>query len=193
MSPRLPFSSGDRDEFCHPTDGWLLLDRAVTYDNWITWRHALPAAHSARQRLSQPVAQAIAALAHELHLIHQRLANYTELSTTPFLIPRWWDPYAEDQWNTGGICLFRIEDVATQEIIHSWDSHRGQVELRGVSDRHLEATLITAPAKGRSARSRPEGSPAAASPRRKRQSPPPGTPAASARLPPLAPSTPLPP
>lgn len=183
MSPHLPYSEGDHDEFHHPVDGWLLLDRAITFDSWITWRHALPPARAARQLLTKSVSSAIAALAHELHLVHQRMASYAELSTTPFLVPRWWDPYADDRWSTGELCLFCIEGAATEEILKAWDVCRGQLELRGVSGRHLEAALVRAPAKARSARRKPEEPPAAKSPRRKRQSPPPETPAASA-LPP---------
>lgn len=142
MTPHLSYAWNDNDEFLHPEEGWLLLDRAVSFDSWITWRQALPDAQTARRLLTADVARSITALAYEIHRIHQRLPNFMRLGESPFVFSRWWDPYAEDEWREGRICLFRIDGFRAAVFADRRpdDCHLG---LRVVSESYLEASLVS--------------------------------------------------
>ena len=145
MTPHLSYARNDNDEFLHPGEGWLLLDRAVSFDSWITWRQALPDAPTARQQLTGDVAQAITALAYEIHRIHQRLPGYMRLGESPFVFSRWWDPYAEDEWRGGGICLFRIDGFRAA-VIEDRRPEGGHIRTRIISEHYIEAALVSDPA-----------------------------------------------
>lgn len=109
--PHLPYAFHDDDEFCHPTDGWLLLDRTIVFDSWILWRHALPLDRRGRSLLHAEAAALITALAERLHAIHLRMPGYNSLDDTPFVFTRWWNPHSEDEAsNSGSSCVFRIKD-----------------------------------------------------------------------------------
>lgn len=145
VPPHLPYAYHDDDEFLHPDEGWLLLDRAIVYDSWLAWRHALPESRAARERLTAEAALAITALAYEVHRIHQRLPGYMRLGASPFKVSRWWDPYADDEWAAGGICLFRIDDFRGA-IVKDRQEPSSQVSLRVLSEHWVEASLISEPA-----------------------------------------------
>jgi hypothetical protein len=87
MSPHLPYAYGDDDEFRHPCGDWYLLDRAITHDSWLTWRHALPEGRQLRNRLPLAVSEAITALALRLDDLHQRLPGYRHPLGLPFVVP----------------------------------------------------------------------------------------------------------
>jgi len=176
VSPHLPYAYNDEDEFHHPTAGWLLLDRAVVYDSWISWRHVLPRGSSGRQALSAGVNDAILALAAELHSIHQRLPSYRDLGESPFHVTRWWDPCADDLWSTGKLCIFSVDDCSSDEFIVHWLPAESGLHLEALGDTYVRARLLTIPAENPGS-PRPGAAPPRARGRsRKRQSPPPETP-----------------
>lgn len=175
MSPHLPYAYNDDDEFLHPVDGWLLLDRAITYDSWISWRHALPSDRQGRNAMTSSVSDAIAAVAEAIHELHQRMPGYQRLDRSPFAFPRWWDPRADDEWQTGRCCLFRLEGSRSRDLLEQWSPARSAINLVAVSDSHLEAALISShpgvPQGGPPGGGRPRGRGGS----RRRQSPPPQT------------------
>jgi len=42
MTYHCPASFGPNEEFLAPTGEWLSVFRAIAYDSWLLWRHALP-------------------------------------------------------------------------------------------------------------------------------------------------------
>jgi len=142
--PHLPYAQDDDDEFRHPTEGWLLLDRTIAFDSWISWRHALPADRNGRTLLHESAAALIRALAERLHAIHQRLPGYADLDDSPFVFPRWWDPDPESEWHSGGRCLFRVEGHSADAILTAALSSRSNcLRLSSASGGLLEAELVT--------------------------------------------------
>lgn len=142
--PHLPYAFDDDDEFEHPTEGWLLLDRTIAFDSWILWRHALPPDRGGRSRLREPAAALITALAERLHAIHQRLPGYASLDDSPFVFPRWWDPDPGSEWSSGGHCLFRIEGHSGDVVLAAALSGRNTcLRLSTASGGLLDAELLT--------------------------------------------------
>lgn len=147
MSPHLPYGFGDNDEFHHPISGWQLLELAIAFDGWISWRQALPEDRHSRGLLTTEIASAIITLARGIHAVHQRVPGYDTLDRSPFVFPRWWDPSANDEWASGGICLFRLENSSIHEFLHYWQPESSSIRLRPVSAIHLEARLVVTPEK----------------------------------------------
>lgn len=143
MTPHLPYAFCDEDEFHHPVSGWLLMDRSITFDNWLSWRHALPGDRRGYDRLTGAITESIAGLAAAIHEVHQRLPGYQRLDRSPFVIPRWWDPFADDGWESGCYCLFRVDGCCGQDFLDYWEPERSVVNLAVVSESYLEASLLS--------------------------------------------------
>jgi len=172
MSPHLPYAYGDNDEFRHPSGGWYLLDRAITHDSWLTWRHALPEDQRLRNQLPLAVSEAITALALRLDDLHQRLPGYRDLWDCPFVVPRWWDPDAADEgWRSGRCCLLRIEGFSSEQLasalVYAQQEHWSALP---VSEQFLEFRLAKEAPLGVALS--PRGAAAPGSRPRKRRSPP---------------------
>lgn len=153
--PHLPWAEHEDDEFCHPSHGWYLLSRCIIYDGWLSWRHAIPDSRKARHQMPLDVSISIALLAQAVDDVHRTVPGYSELDDTPFEVFRWWDPEADDEWQTGCCVLFRYgssslpsEDSPAMVFQSAWDAkfgHDGPATLTAVTERHLEATLIRTP------------------------------------------------
>lgn len=181
MSPHLPYAYSDKDEFHHPIDGWLLLDRAVVHDSWLSWRHVLPRGSRDCRALDKDTNNAILALAAELHAIHQLIPGYRDLGESPFRVIRWWDSRSEHSaWRSGRLCVFSLADCSSSDFIGHWSPEGSNLLLEPVNDPFsgacVRAWLLTIPA-GDPAAPRPVGGPRRGRGQsRKRPSPPPGTP-----------------
>jgi hypothetical protein len=123
--PHLPYALDDDDEFFHPKEGWLLLDRTIAFDSWIHWRQALPKSRLGRSRLCERTAALIEALAERLHALHQHLPGYADLDDTPFRFSRWWEPSSEGQWSQGSSCVFRIDGCAGRDVVEAYSATPG--------------------------------------------------------------------
>lgn len=145
MTPHLPYAYDEYDEFLHPTMGWLLLDRAIAYDGWISWRHALPENPYNRNSIPVKVSEAITFLAEEIHSVHQKMPGYADLGESPLVFPRWWDPYSGDEWATGLCCLFRVSGFTSGQVLQHWNENSSLAELKAVSGSHIEARVKTTP------------------------------------------------
>lgn len=144
--PHLPYASDDDDEFLHPEEGWLLIDRTIVFDSWILWRHALPRGRSQRARLDGRVAALITALAERIHALHQQLPGYCDLGDSPFLFSRWWEPGGDDEWGSGGSCIFRIDGQPAGRVLNTFSSMPSldAVELTPLSGDRFRARLVGA-------------------------------------------------
>jgi len=177
VTPHLPYAYRDEDEFHHPVDGWLLLDRSVVYDSWISWRHVLPQASRDCQDLTPEINGAILTLASELHAVHQRMPGYRDLGESPFRIVRWWDPLLDHPWNTGQFCVFFLENCSNDEFISHWRSAESTLHLEVLPSGSIRARLTQSPAAVLGSLLPPDAArPRERARRRKRQSPPLGTP-----------------
>lgn len=118
--PHLPYAYDDDDEFQHPVEGWLLIDRTIVFDSWILWRHALPPDRLGRSALDAETAALITALAEQLHAVHLRMPGYSALADTPFVFTRWWDPDSGDEgFRNGSSCVFRIKEQSIQTLVEA--------------------------------------------------------------------------
>jgi hypothetical protein len=91
--------------------------RAVSFDNWLLWRDALPDNPALWCRLELPQYQAITELGRRINVMHQAMPDYKRLSDTPFTVSRWWDPLDdEENWHTGSRCLLRIGDYTINQL-----------------------------------------------------------------------------
>lgn len=147
--PHLPWAESDNDEFLHPSHGWYLLSRAIVHDSWLSWRLAIPDDRYARRSMPLHVSTSIAMLAHGIHGVHETIPGYEDLDDNPFHVPRWWDPSADDEWNTGCRILFRIQGLSAsmfEAAAHEKYPRNPPIEIKTVSGIHLEATLLMTPA-----------------------------------------------
>jgi len=164
------------DKFKHPISGWLLADRSIVYDAWISWRQALPPDPSHRALLDCQTSNAIMTLAWGIHEVHQRFADYQRIGDTPFHISRWWDPDAEWDWATGQRCLFRIEGSDSEAFIRLHRPETSPITVTAASASFLEAKLKRFPDPRGLAADHVFSTPRQKPLRRKPQSPRSGTP-----------------
>lgn len=115
MTYHLPYSESPSDEFCSPTGEWLCTLRAITFDSWLLWRHALPEDLLLWPELTQPVFDSIVLLAQRIHNLHQLLPDYRRLADTPFQVSMWWDP-TDDDFAAGDRVQLRIIGYTAREI-----------------------------------------------------------------------------
>jgi hypothetical protein len=109
MHLHLPFSESPRDEF-QATDGqWHPVLRAVVFDSWLLWQHALPDDLHLRAQLTPQAEQGIRELGAAVHEAHQHFPDYKRLVDTPFRVSRWWDPTDDTgEWSSGHRLLCRV-------------------------------------------------------------------------------------
>lgn len=176
MKTHLPYAYKPENEFHHPFDGWLLMERSVVYDSWLSWRHVLPRGQRDCSAMTAEVNQAITSLAGGIHQVHQRTPGYRDLGESPFQVLRWWDPHGGPPWSSGSACLFWVSGYSSDEFIAFWSAAASPVSLSADSDLHILATLnpvrAVAPV-GPLPGGEPAQSPDAP---RTRRSPPPGIP-----------------
>lgn len=156
--PHLSYASSDDDEFLHPTEGWLLVDRTIAFDSWIVWRHALPRDRQGRAMLHKEPARLIQALAEGLDAVHQKVPGYSSLGESPFVFLRWWEPRDNDDWAEGARCCFYLQGTSNQAMLDAAPlAGIDFLDLQAISSSLLEARL-TSTDPGDLARSSPPAS-----------------------------------
>lgn len=119
MTFNVPYSESPSDEFQAPNGVWYSTLRAITFDSWLLWRHALPDDISLWPQLTQPVFESIEALGLRIHQLHQLLPNYRRLSDSPFCVSIWWDPTdTSGTWSLGDRAQLRIAGYTASDIQH---------------------------------------------------------------------------
>lgn len=137
----LSYTETDDEEFQGPTGDWFCDLRAITLDNWLIWRHALPEP-ALRPTIPLQVACNVTALAQRIHQAHQRFPNYKLLMDTPFHVSRWWDPGEDDpDWGAGRAMLCRVDGYAATEIARYAAKTTGLV-TRVCSQNWIELRLL---------------------------------------------------
>lgn len=120
--------------------------RAVSFDNWLLWRDALPDNPTLWTRLERPQFEAIQELGRRINVMHQAMPDYRRLSDTPFTVGRWWDPLDdEEDWHTGGRCLLRIGDYAVQQYPLELAERQG-LDVMPISSHWAEISFRVDPA-----------------------------------------------
>ena len=181
MNTHLPYAYLPENEFFHPIDGWLLMERSVVFDSWISWRHVLPDGYRDCQAMTAEVNEAILVLAAGIHRVHQKMPGYRDLGESPFHVSRWWDPRSEQPWSSGTTCVFRLEGCTSDQFIDLWSPDGSSIDLTPASKLHVRAAVRSAPA-------RPAGGPPPEPcQRHSSPSPPPGTPDCLLQPEPIAP------
>jgi hypothetical protein len=109
----------DERRFRHPNGESYLLLRAVTLDNWITWRDVLPKNPQSRELLSEYQAGWIEPLALTLHRILEcSWPGASKLGESPFKVDRWFDPHDPGTpWEEGRCCQFSVREVSPERFV----------------------------------------------------------------------------
>lgn len=113
---RTPATFGPNEEFLAPTGEWFNIYRAISLDNWLIWKDALPEETYLWPQLNRDVYESIRALGARIHGLHQLLPDYRRLNDSPFTVSRWWDPRDDEGWQNGDRCLLKIDGYSTRQL-----------------------------------------------------------------------------
>lgn len=143
MPFNVPYSESPRDEFQTPGGVWYSTLRAITFDSWLLWRHALPEDIALWPQLTQPVFDSIEALGLRIHQIHQLLPDYRRLSDSPFHVSIWWDPAdTSGDWSLGDRAQLRINGYTASDIHNELTPRlKASLQLRTLSKHWIEVSL----------------------------------------------------
>lgn len=147
MRFHLPYSECPEDEFQTPDGEWYCTLRAIAFDGWLLWRHALPDDPILWPALTTEIFETIELLAKRIHNLHQLLPDYRRLSDTPFKVSRWWDPTDDTgEWLLGDRVLLKLDGYTAQDIQQMTPPRlRDQLCLQGRSRHWLEISLPLEP------------------------------------------------
>jgi len=144
MVLHVPGSEQPSDEFLTPTGEWYSIYRAITFDNWLMWKHALPEEPAQRRRLTAEVFHEVQALARRIHELHTTMQEYRRLADTPFQVSRWWDPDGEEPWRCGRRVLLRHKAFTAKQFMR-YKPQRSPLKARIVSEHWMELELTPLP------------------------------------------------
>ena len=139
-----PLFDSSPQDFQTPSGQKFLMIRSIVYDSWITWREALPDDTEQHALLSHDVYNNIVELAGRVHKLHQSLPGYKQTTESPFQFVLWWDPTDTDEnWNSGKVCRFMINDYSADDLIHYNSLKRvTRLTLKPLTSRLVEATAV---------------------------------------------------
>lgn len=139
----LPFSESPADEFQAPNGEWYATLRAITYDGWLLWKHALPEDTMLWPQLTEEVYGVIELLAKRIHLLHQCFPDYRRLVDTPFTVSRWWDPTDDSgEWLTGERVLLKVNGYTARDVLQEVPvRQKGQLLFQPRSTNWIEISL----------------------------------------------------
>jgi hypothetical protein len=143
----LPCSESPADEFQTPSGEWFTTLRAIAFDGWLLWKHALPEDPLLWPAMDHDVFVTIEALARRVHSLHQLLPDYRRLTDTPFAVSRWWDPTDDTgEWLTGERALLRINGYTARDVEQEIPPRlKGQLKIQARSLNWLEISLPEGP------------------------------------------------
>jgi hypothetical protein len=143
----VPYSEVITDEFQTPDGEWYATLRAIAFDGWLLWKHALPEDYLLWPQMTKPVFETIKILGQRIHNIHQLLPDYRRLSDTPFQVSCWWDPSdSHGEWTYGDRVLLRVNGYTARDIEHEVPARlRGQLNFEAVSTHWAEISLPEGP------------------------------------------------
>lgn len=101
-----------------PSKEIVPVTRALVKDSWLSWLDALPPDDGSWCDMDEDVVSNITELAAALSKLHRSMSNYKKCDESPFKVTRWWDPTADDDWDTGRFCLFKFEGLTAIELLN---------------------------------------------------------------------------
>lgn len=143
LSYHVPYSESPRDEFQTPSGAWYSTFRAIAFDSWLLWKHALPEDIQLWSQMTQPVFETIEVLGQRIHNLHQLLPDYKRLSDSPFRVSMWWDPTDDSgDWNRGDRVQLKLLGYTAHDIERELPSrHRNQLRILPLSRNWIEISL----------------------------------------------------
>ena len=127
--------------YSHCKDEHLLFCRAIVYDSWLTWGHALPREPELLSQLDREAEEYIRTLAMHLHQVHKQMPEWKQINECHFHVKRWFDPEAEEShWREGRAALMRYDDVSAADFM-ALRPKRNPLIFRQVSERFFEVYL----------------------------------------------------
>lgn len=99
-----------------PSIGDVLVTRALVKDAWLIWTDALPDDESLWPQLTVSAVESVTALAKALHAMHRAMKSYKNCDESPFTVSRWWDPTADDGYDTGKFALLKFKDHSAIDL-----------------------------------------------------------------------------
>lgn len=105
--------------FSHPNGESYRLLRAVTLDNWITWRDVLPRNPQSQTLLGEYQVSWIEPLAATLYRILEcSWPGAARLGESPFRVDRWFDPHDPGTpWEEGRCCQFSVAELNPERFV----------------------------------------------------------------------------
>lgn len=100
-----------------PCGAAVFSSKALVKDSWLQWSDVLPAEENEWSLFDVSVGVNVLNLAKELGDFHRSMKNYKQCDTSPFTVTRWWDPTADDGWETGRYCLFKFDGCSAAELV----------------------------------------------------------------------------
>lgn len=109
----------DAPSFLHPNGEVYLLLRAVTLDNWITWKDVLPKNPQSWAHLGEYQASWIEPLAAALNRVLEcAMPGAARLGESPFRVDRWFDPHDPNTpWEEGRCCQFSVMEMDAHHFV----------------------------------------------------------------------------
>jgi hypothetical protein len=122
--------TGAPDYFRFPSGRLCRLHRAICYDSWLMWRHALPEDQVSWALLRQPQVHAIGRLARLLHPLSRAIARKNPGTFKYFRVMQWWDPHHPD-WSSGRRILLHTHWMDASEALTYLDPDHVRGIVRG--------------------------------------------------------------
>lgn len=99
-----------------PGTGEVLVTRALVKDAWLIWTDALPDEEHLWSELTAEAVDSITVLAKALHGMHRAMKSYKHCEESPFTVSRWWDPTADDGYDSGKLALLKFKDLTAIDL-----------------------------------------------------------------------------
>jgi len=99
-----------------PSGSSVLVTRSLVKDSWLLWKDALPDEEHLWRELTARAVHNITVLAKSLHGMHRVMKSYKMCEESPFTVSRWWDPTADDDYDTGCFALLKFSGMNASEL-----------------------------------------------------------------------------
>ena len=99
-----------------PCGDQVLVTKALVKDSWLIWTDALPDEEHLWDQLTGDAVESILTLAKALHAMHRNVRNYKLCEESPFTVSRWWDPTADDDYDSGRFALLKFAGLNAKEL-----------------------------------------------------------------------------
>ena len=117
-----------------PQGDIVYVTRALVQNSWLTYTDALPPDEGSWMDLQDYHLLNIKRLAEALSKLHRQVKGYKLCDESPFTVSRWWDPEADDGYESGRICLMRFEGLSAHQLFQLLP-RKSALQLRKASSR----------------------------------------------------------